>query len=271
MAIGFREPVVAGTFYPRAAASLEDDLVRLIDLQDERHELLACIAPHAGYVYSGGVAGALYGHLEVPQTVIVLGPNHTGDGAPVAVAPHERWRTPLGTLPIATGLGRRVVDRAYMATFDPHAHQREHSLEVQLPFLLARRPDLEVLPICLSHLRLDDCLDFGRILARVVKDFAEPIGIVASSDMSHYLPEDEARRLDRLAIDAALTRDPVQLYETVHRHGITMCGVVPAAVALTAANELGAGDAHLVAYTTSGETSGDYSAVVGYAGMCFHR
>jgi len=271
MEVGFREPIVAGTFYPRSAAALEDDLRRLIDLQDHRHDLLACIAPHAGYVYSGGVAGKIYGHLDVPRTVIVLGPNHTGAGAPVAVAPHERWRTPLGTLPLASGLGRRLVDRAYMATFDPYAHHREHSLEVQLPFLLARRPDLEVLPICLSHLRFEDCLDLGRILAKLIRDSAEPIGIVASSDMSHYLPEDETRRLDQLAIDAALERDPAKLYETVHSHGITMCGVVPATVALTAANELGAAGAHLVAYTTSGEASGDYSAVVGYAGICIHR
>ncbi|MCJ7753096.1 MAG: AmmeMemoRadiSam system protein B [Thermoanaerobaculales bacterium] len=271
MEIDFREPVVAGTFYPRGAAALEEDLRRLIDLQPVRHRLLACISPHAGYVYSGGVAGKLYGHLDVPRIVIVLGPNHTGAGAAVAVAPHERWRTPLGDLPIATSLGRRLVDRAPLATFDPRAHWREHSLEVQLPFLLARRPDLEMLPICLGHLRLDDCLDLGRILARIVSDSAEPVGIVASSDMSHYLPEEEANRLDHLAIDAALTRDPAKLYETVHRHGITMCGVVPATVALAAANELGAVGGHLVAYTTSGAVSGDHSAVVGYAGMCFHR
>ena len=266
-----REPVVAGTFYPRAAAALEDSLRHLIDLQEARHELLACIAPHAGYVYSGGVAGKLYGHLEVPRTVILMGPNHTGAGAPVAVAPHDRWRTPLGKVPIATALARRLVDRAYMATFDPHAHAREHSLEVQLPFLLARRPDLEVVPVCLAHLRLEDCLDLGRILAKIVKDTAEPIGIVASSDMSHYLPEEEATRLDHLAIDAALARDPAELYETVHRLGITMCGVVPATVALAAANELGAKEAHLVAYATSGDASGDRHAVVGYAGVCIHR
>jgi AmmeMemoRadiSam system protein B len=266
-----REPVVAGTFYPRAAAALEDDLLRLIDLQDTCHELLACIAPHAGYVYSGAVAGKLYGHLDVPRTVVVLGPNHTGVGAPVSIAPHDRWRTPLGNLPIASALCRRLVERAYMATFDPHAHAREHSLEVQLPFLLARRPDLEVVPVCLAHLRVEDCLDLGRILAKIIGDCAEPIGIVASSDMSHYLPEDEAKRLDHLAIDAALTRDPTRLYETVHRHGITMCGVVPATVALAAAAELGANDAHLVAYATSGDASGDRSAVVGYAGICIHR
>jgi hypothetical protein len=269
MTTTLREPAVAGAFYPGAASALEEDLHRLLTVEEDRHQMLACIAPHAGYVYSGGVAGAVFGHLDVPKIVVVLGPNHTGSGAPVAVAP--RWRTPLGDVPIAAKLGQRLVDRAYAATYDPRAHWREHSLEVQLPFLLARRPDVEVLPVCLAHLRYEDCLELGRTLARAINDFAEPVGIVASSDMSHYLPDDEARRLDRLAIDAALGRDPSDLYETVHRHGITMCGVVPAAVAMVAANVLGATAAHLVAYTTSGEVSGDLGAVVGYAGMCFHR
>jgi AmmeMemoRadiSam system protein B len=271
MDISLRDPAVAGAFYPGTASALERDLRRLIALDADRHPLLACIAPHAGYVYSGGVAGALYGHLELPQRVIVLGPNHTGAGAAVAVAPHRRWRTPLGDVPIDTALARKLVDRAWAATFDPRAHLREHALEVQLPFLLARRPDLEVLPVCLAHLRLEDCLDLGRVVARLIGDQAEPVGIVASSDMSHYLPDAEARRLDRLAIDAVLARDPEALYETVHREGITMCGVVPATVALAAANELGATGAHLVAYATSGEVSGDRKAVVGYAGICVHR
>lgn len=271
MEISRRDPAVAGAFYPASAAALEGDLRELIEIDDHQHPLLACIAPHAGYMYSGSVAGALYGHLDVPRRVIVLGPNHTGAGAPVAVAPHERWRTPLGDLPIDTALARKLVDRSFAATFDPRAHWREHSLEVQLPFLLARQPNLEVLPVCCSHLALDDCLDLGRILARLITDHSEPVGIVASSDMSHYLTDEEARRLDRLAIDAALARDPRLLYETVHANGITMCGVIPATIALTAANELGATDAHLIAYATSGDVSGDRNAVVGYAGICIHR
>lgn len=271
MEITLREPTVAGTFYPGTAAELERELRRLIEVREDRHKLLACIAPHAGYIYSGGVAGALYGHLDVPRKVVVLGPNHTGVGAPIAVAPHERWRTPVGKLVVDTALARKFVDRAYGATFDPQAHHREHSLEVQLPFLLARRPDLEIVPICLAHLQLEDCLDLAQALVRLIRDCNEDIGIVASSDMSHYLPDADARRLDHMAIDAAVARDPVALYETVHREGITMCGVVPATVALAAANELGAGGAHLAAYETSGEVSGDKSAVVGYAGICIHR
>jgi AmmeMemoRadiSam system protein B len=157
------------------------------------------------------------------------------------------------------------------AELDERAHTREHSIEVQLPFMHHRRPDMEILPITLKHLSLEDCLRLGETLARIITEIGEPIGIVASSDMSHYQPDDVARRLDHMAIDAALERDPTSLYETVHREGITMCGVIPATVALEAANRLGAAGAHLVAYATSGDTSGDYSAVVGYAGVCIHR
>ena len=265
-----REPAVAGAFYPGTASALQRELEQLIEIQEDRHELLACVAPHAGYVYSGAVAGKLYGHLDVPRRVVVLGPNHTGAGAQVAVAPHQRWRTPFGEQPLDTALARQLVERFPAAEFDDSAHWREHSLEVQLPFLLARNPDVELSAVCLGHLSLDQCLDLGRVLAQLITDLGEPVGIVASSDMSHYLPEDRARTHDRRAIDDALTLDPARLYETVHTEGITMCGVVPATVAIEAANRLGATNAHLVAYATSGDVSGDRSAVVGYAGMCIH-
>ncbi len=266
-----REPAVAGAFYPGSASALERELQQLVTVTEERHELLACIAPHAGYVYSGGVAGELFGHLDLPRRVIVLGPNHTGVGARVAVAPHDRWRLPFGEQPLEVKIARRLVESIPIASFDENAHWREHSLEVQIPFLLARNPEVEFVPICLSHLGLDESLDLGRQLAELIEDLGEEVGLVASSDMSHYLEDGQARALDRMAIDAALKLDPKSLYQTVHREGITMCGVVPATVAIEAANRLGASDAHLVAYATSGDVSGDRSAVVGYAGICVHR
>jgi hypothetical protein len=266
-----REPAVAGAFYPGTASALERQLQQLVTVSEERHQLLACIAPHAGYVYSGGVAGTLYGHLELPRRVVVIGPNHTGVGATVAVAPHQRWRSPLGEQAVDVEFARLLVERYPGASFDENAHWREHSLEVQIPFLLARRPDVEFVPVCLSHLGLEQCLDLGHVLAQLIVELGEDVGLVASSDMSHYLEDEQARTLDRMAIDAALERDPKSLYQTVHREGITMCGVVPATVAIEAANRLGAADAHLVAYATSGDVSGDRSAVVGYAGICIHR
>lgn len=266
-----REPAVAGAFYPGSAFELQNQLQGLVSVQERRHELLACIAPHAGYVYSGSVAGALYGHLNVPRRVVILGPNHTGRGEAIAVASHPKWRTPLGDVAVDLEFSQMLIESHASATLDDVAHRQEHSLEVQLPFLFARQPELQFVPICLGHLSLDECREFGRSLASLIVDLEEPVGIVASSDMSHYRSDGEARTLDRMAIDAALLRDPEALYETVHVNRITMCGVVPATVALAAANELGAGGAHLIAYATSGEVNGDLSAVVGYAGMCIHR
>ncbi len=271
MTASARQPAVAGAFYPIVPGELERQLDHLVPSDQERHELVACISPHAGYVYSGGVAGKLFGHLDLPRRIVVLGPNHTGIGAAVAVAPHRQWETPLGLETVDGELGDRLLARFPAAERDDRAHWREHSIEVQLPFLQYRRPDVLVLPVCLAHLELEDCLGLGEALADTIAELDEPVGIVASSDMTHYEPDAAARERDGMAIDAALARNPRELYETVHREGITMCGVVPATVALEAANRLGACDAHLVAYATSGEVSGDYSAVVGYAGICIHR
>ncbi len=266
-----RHPAVAGVFYPKQRDHLESSLYALVPEQTARHELLACISPHAGYVYSGSVAGRLFAHLTIPKRVIILGPNHTGIGEKISVAPHTGWETPLGEQAVDTDFARRLVDRHPAAGFDERAHSREHSIEVQLPFLMRRRPDLLVVPVVVMHLSLDECLEFGTVIANLISGLDEPVGIVASSDMSHFQPDEIARPLDHLAIDAALERDPAGLYETVHRERISMCGVIPATVALAAANELGAVDAHLVAYATSGDVSGDYSSVVGYAGVCIHR
>jgi AmmeMemoRadiSam system protein B len=266
-----REPAVADAFYPADITALERELHQLVTVADHRHDLLACIAPHAGYVYSGGVAGQLYGHLDLPQRVIILGPNHTGVGARIAIAPHQRWRMPSGEQPLDVELARKLVEQVPHASFDENAHWREHSLEVQIPFLIARRPDVKFVPICLSHLGLDDSLELGRNLADLIGELGEDVGLVASSDMSHYLEDSDARTLDKMAIDAAVLREPKALYQTVHREGITMCGVVAATVVIEAANRLGASGAHLVAYATSGDISGDRSSVVGYAGLCIHR
>jgi len=266
-----REPAVAGMFYPGTAAALEQDLLRYIVPDPEPHHLLGCIAPHAGYMYSGPVAGRLYGHLEIPGRVVVLGPNHTGMGESVAVAPHRAWKTPLGSEPVDVELGRLLVQEFPAATFDATAHWREHSLEVQLPFLMARRSSVQILPVALGHLGLSECLELGAALARAIRQAGEPVGIVASSDMTHYEPDAVARKRDRVAIEAALSLDPAVLYAEVRRHAITMCGVVPATVMLEAVRQLGAATAHLVDYATSGDTGGDRSSVVGYAGICIPR
>ncbi len=266
-----REPAVAGTFYPGTEAALRRSIRNSLSVEPPGHDLAGCVAPHAGYMYSGMVAGKLYAHLRIPRRVIVLGPSHTGLGQPVAVAPHKAWRTPLGEVPIDQELAARLIQEFPEAEADAEAHWREHSIEVQLPFLQERRPDVRVLPVCLKHLGLDVSLQLGRALARVIDSAHEPVGLIASSDMSHYEPDADAREHDRTAINAALTLDPTALYDTVHRRGITMCGVIPATVMLEAVRHLGVTAGHLVAYATSGDTGGDRRAVVGYAGVCFYR
>jgi AmmeMemoRadiSam system protein B len=271
MSATIREPAVAGAFYPLDAAALHRQLDQLVPVESQRHRLLACVAPHAGYIYSGGVAGRLFGHLDLPRRVVVLGPNHTGAGPPIAVAPHSAWQTPDGRQEIDAGLARRLEDLNSSITPDASAHRREHSIEVLMPFLRRRRPDVVVLPICLKHLDLDRCLELGAVLARLSDELDEPLGIVASSDMTHFLPDDVARDQDHRAIEELLERRPERLYDVVHSRGISMCGVVPATVALAAANRMGATGCHLVDYATSGDTSGDFSSVVGYAGVCIHE
>ena len=266
-----RQPVVAGMFYPADPQTLERDLQRFMPETEDQHDLLGCIAPHAGYMYSGAVAGRLYSHLRLPRRVVIVGPNHTGMGRPVSLAPGGAWSTPLGRERIDTDLASLVREEFPRAELDSGAHRREHSIEVQIPFLQLKRPDLAVLPICLQHLTIDDCLELGRALAKAVERTGEPVGIVASSDMSHYEPDEVAREHDQQAIDAALTLDPVELYRTVHDHRISMCGIIPATVMVECVRHLGATSAHLVGYATSGDASGDRSAVVGYAGICIHR
>jgi len=264
-----RRPAVAGTFYPRNAPELGAWVAELVAGAERRGDWVACVAPHAGYVYSGKVAGQVFGRLDIPRRVVVLGPNHTGLGPDVAIAPHAAWHTPLGPVPVDRELADLLLDEYPAARLDATAHAREHSIEVQLPFLQHCRSDVTVLPVCLRHLAYADCVELGEALARVVRRAGEPVGLVASSDMSHFEPDEPTRRRDRLAIDAALTMDPKALYDTVAEHGISMCGVVPATVVMAAARPLGANEASLVAYATSGETSGDTSRVVGYAGICF--
>ena len=221
MGVTVREPAVAGAFYPAEEARLERQLDRLVTLESQRHSLLACVSPHAGYVYSGAVAGGLFGHLDLPRRILVIGPNHTGIGREAAVAPHSSWDTPLGPQEVDHALAELLTAADPTFVLDSDAHWREHSIEVQLPFILHRRPDALVLPICVSHFGLDRCLKLGEAIAEVAGQLEEPLGIVASSDMTHYRPDAVARDQDHRAIEAALSRSPEALYETVHREGIT--------------------------------------------------
>ncbi len=239
------------------------------------------MAPHAGYVFSGGVAGAVFASVEVPAHVIVMGPNHTGYGPRISVMNEGSWRLPGAEVEVDGGLADAILAAAPAAVADREAHRLEHAIEVELPFLVARRPDVRVVPIVLGRLSADQAVDFGRALHQAVREhLSQPGGVedasarpedqvlvVASSDMSHYLPDQEARRVDRVALDALLGYDADALYRTVVEHEISMCGFVPATAMLAYARAAGAQPPELLAYATSAEAFGDTDRVVGYAGV----
>ena len=265
-----RSPAVAGAFYDARPDRLDKEVRRRLaeaGASGPPRDAFGAIVPHAGYVYSGPVAAAVYARLRIPKTCVILCPNHTGRGAPAALDPSEAWRTPLGDVPVDRRLARRIVELAPSLEEDAEAHRREHSLEVQLPFLQSLRPDVSFVPICLGEPSLGLCREIGEALARVRAEEAEPPLLLASSDMNHY----ESREIGRPKDDRALARiqsvDAEGLFRTVLTEHISMCGFLPATALLFAARAAGAGTAEVVARRDSGDETGDPSSVVGYAGV----
>jgi len=266
--MSIREAAVAGFFYPGEKGSLigEVDACLAAAPCASPRKAIAIVMPHAGYVYSGGTAGAVAAAVEVPDRVIGLGPKHTRYGARAAVAAATAWRFPFGDVPIDRELADALAARR-LFELDDTAHREEHSLEVEVPFLWRRNPRLRFAPVALGGLGLDQLQEIGGSIAEVIAAAADPVLLVASTDMSHQIPIEEAKRLDGLATARVLALDPEGLYRTVVDRDISMCGVIPVTVALFAARQLGASSAELVRYTTSAEASGDTRRVVGYAGI----
>jgi AmmeMemoRadiSam system protein B len=227
---------------------------------------LAVVLPHAGYVYSGATAGRTVSAVAVPETVVILGPNHHGRGAALALGTEE-WRMPMGTVPVDRQLAAAILERSTAIVADEEAHASEHSLEVQIPFLQQVQPHLQIVPIVVGHLPYGVCQAAARDLAGAIASHPKPVLLVASTDMSHYESRRQASRKDRLAIERILALDPRGLYDTVIGQRISMCGIMPTTIVLLAALELGATRAELVEYTDSGAASGDTDQVVGYAGL----
>jgi AmmeMemoRadiSam system protein B len=225
------------------------------------------MVPHAGLVYSGAVAGAVYSSIDMPKTFVMIGPNHTGLGARVAVMDDGEWEVPTGKLGIDRTLAGRILQNTGHAERDAKAHTFEHSLEVQIPFIVHFSPDARIVPIAMLSATYDQCVELAEGIARAIRSVEYPVTILASSDMSHYVSDRIARQKDKTAIDRMLSLDPRGLYDTVVRERISMCGYLPATVMLIASKILGAATARLARYMTSGEVSGDYESVVGYAGV----
>jgi MEMO1 family protein len=266
-----RHPAVAGRFYPRDPEDLRRETQAYLDqtavLNVAPLDALGCIAPHAGYVYSGHVAGALFGRIEIPQRCIVLCPNHTGMGRALAIMSNGAWETPLGEVGIDTELAGALRRRFPLLQEDSAAHRAEHATEVELPFLQLRQPNLKFVPIALGTAQFDPLEELGKALAEVIAARKDRVLIVASSDMNHYESDAVTRAKDHRAIERILSLDPRGLYDVVTQQDISMCGFGPAVAMLTAARQLGAKSADLVKYATSGDVSGDRDMVVGYAGV----
>jgi MEMO1 family protein len=262
-----RKPAVAGQFYPDSPNQLRTMIRGLVDSQARKEDVVGLISPHAGYIYSGAVTGATLSRVQFKDTFIVIGPNHTGVGKPLSIMTEGAWTTPLGDIEIDAELGKRVLSGSSHLQDDYRAHQYEHSIEVQLPFLQYFKSDVKILPIILSHARGEVYKEIGWELARAIRESGKGVIILASSDMTHYESQDSARRKDSQALDAILALNEDELLRRVHGFDITMCGYAPAIAMIAAAKELGTGGAQLVKYQTSGDTTGDFTSVVGYAGV----
>jgi len=264
-----RKPVVAGQFYPGRSNELLttiDSLLIEVDSKFKKQTILAML-PHAGYIYSGKTCGRTLSYASLRENVILLGPNHTGLGKMFAVWDKGRWEFPGGFLEVNEELSTKLIEHVDYLILDTDAHLREHSLEVIIPFLWRLNPKMKIVPICIKEPNLENLLKVGTEIAEVIKPISNDISIIVSSDMSHFISHNQALKQDRLAIDAILDLDPEKLYRVVRQNNITMCGVFPMTVGLKIAKDLGAREAELIEYTTSGEVSGDMSYVVGYAGI----
>ncbi|SBV94545.1 Memo-like family protein [uncultured delta proteobacterium] len=279
-----RQSVVAGRFYSDTPQSLREEVLRYLRMRPQKlvdlkgRELLALLVPHAGYVFSGPIAGMTLGQASLPDRLIVLGPNHTGHGAPLSVWNGGPWRTPLGAMPVDEAASSALVAANVGFSGDTKAHVQEHSLEVLVPFFQIMNPNARMAAVTVSRMPLAALQKAGEALAAVVADAAasgDTILIVVSSDMSHYLPHDKSVLMDTLALDALKTLDPETYFKTIQDNGISMCGVFPMTLALFALAKLGAAKARVMAYATSGQTGrahgADMERVVGYAGVAITR
>jgi MEMO1 family protein len=277
MASAVRQPAVAGRFYPANAQHLRAEVEKFTTVPaaesakpETKIRAFGCVVPHAGYMYSGHVAGAVFRRLELPRCFVILCPNHTGMGEPLAIMSEGAWHTPLGDVSIDEQLAEQLKARLPLLSEDPAAHRYEHALEVQLPFLQVLAPGFEFVPITVGTSNFEVLSALGTVISNVVAEAGSPVLVIASSDMNHYESDSVTRTKDRRAIDRLLALDPRGLYDIVHKADISMCGYGPAVVMLTAARKLGATRAELIRYATSGDVSGDRDMVVGYAGVAVY-
>jgi AmmeMemoRadiSam system protein B len=263
-----RKPAVGGYFYPGREDALRKMVEGMVETEIEKEKAICVVSPHAGFEYSGIVAGAVFSSVRLPDKFVILGPSHRPIQSRVAIMKEGVWETPMGNVQIDSSLAELIMSHSQLITEDEVAHVHEHSLEVQLPFIQYVRTDAEIVPVCLSyHISFEELEDLGKSIARGIKDYNKDVLIVASTDMSHYVDQSIAKEKDFLAIDKILELDAKGLHDIVERENISMCGFQPTTSAIVASKELGAEKASLIKYQTSGDRTGNFSEVVGYAGI----
>ena len=261
-----RTPAVAGKFYPENPLELEKKVAsHLGNLSNQKRKAIGVVSPHAGFIYSGDVVGAVYSQIEVPETVILLGPNHTGLGENISVMTEGTWSMPMGNISIDEVLATQLCKETSLAKPNSVAHQFEHSLETQLPFLQYLRKNFLIVPICLKKVDYSICKKLSTAIVNALEQTEKSALIIASSDMTHFESHKIAGEKDKKAIVKIKNRDAQGLDETVRQEQISMCGVNPVTIMLLCSEKMGAQKAELIEYKTSGEVNGDKSRVVGYA------
>lgn len=263
-----RQPVVAGQFYPASPEALAEEIGRYLKSVEEQVSAVAVVSPHAGYLYSGSVAGALYSKVKVPERAVIVGVNHHGLGAGAAIMTEGAWAMPFGEVPIDRELAKSILNRSRFLKDDARAHKHEHSLEVQVPFLQHFQPNLRIVPIALHLADTDLCHDVGEACAEAIIEAEGPVLLVASTDLSHESHNYERLQAnDRIVVDKILALDPDGLLTGVAEHRVTMCGYGPTAAVIVAAKRLGASESKLVEYSDSFAVTGSKDYVVGYVGI----
>ncbi len=276
-----RRPAVAGYFYEADRQALLERIKWSINhelgpkaesLSPDGSRALGVVAPHAGYMYSGPVAAWAYAALKgygKPDTVVVIGPNHYGVGAPVAIMRSGVWETPLGSLEVDEELSEFLISHHKSLEDDFYAFSKEHSIEVHLPFIQYFFGDVKIVPIALWRQTPSTAKELGAALARAVSSFKKKIVIIASSDLNHYEHHEITVKKDEIAISEILKGDVDKFFEVISKYDISACGIGPIGALMKAASELGF-RAKLLKHATSGDTSGYKEETVGYASVLFY-
>lgn len=265
--MNIRTPAVAGQFYPAEPSVLKNELAKYIQPAAPQESAFGCVSPHAGYIYSGAVAGAVLSRVEDFETYVILGPNHTGLGSTFSILEGGIFRTPLGDVKIDEELSKAITKECSLVKPDERAHLYEHSIEVEVPFLQELKENFKIVPIVVSHADSKSYEKLGTAITDAIMKLKRKAFIIASSDMTHYEPHETAKEKDKKAIDCIIRLDVNGLLSVIAKEDISMCGYAPVSSMIYACKKLGARKGELIDYKTSGDTSGDYSSVVGYAGV----